>query len=523
MTSFSIYSTLYVILYLVFVQNPSLIHSLKPTPRWANRSLVCYGGEQIGNTLSNEVFSLDLYHPWDTAEPLWEQLQVEPPISPRAYFSSAPCWKQGFIINGGITNDYATSINSTYLYDSEKRTWIMSTLRSSSIFPPSDPSTYHGTTSTSYYTIWTVLDTNTWAFSIPVAHSSSPAPRIDHTATLITNQEILIMGGVVFSKNVTDPLGGQTLLPVSMNQLLLYNTATGKWKNFTAGGNIPAPRRGHSAVLHPDNDSIIVFGGGTPDDNQVMLNDVFVLQLENLQWNSPSIIGVPPKPRKYHQANLMDNLMIVTFGFEKTGTGYNDVNILDTRNWQWITTYTPNLGWLSGNISSNSGTARNSSGIYSNPYAGNQDPNYPKGTPYAWDDPNSSSGEDPESHEENNPTESKIKAGVVAGIISGAVVVLGGGIFFIVSKALGRQRHYLQRQQRLQKQQQDQKQDILHKLDYKHNNIITLADLGDMSMIKPDNRSSYAHAYDDGEQHKPNEHECGQEQDHTTLNDDSPR
>lgn len=57
------------------------------------------------------------------------------------------------------------------------------------------------------------------------------------------------MGGMIFTKNVTDPSGTQTLLPVSMNQIMVYNTETALWKNYTAGGNIPAPRRGHSAVL----------------------------------------------------------------------------------------------------------------------------------------------------------------------------------------------------------------------------------------------------------------------------------
>lgn len=60
---------------------------------------------------------------------------------------------------------------------------------------------------------------------------------------------ILIIGGVVFTRNVTDPQGIQTLNPISMNSILLFDTAAGQWSNITAGGNIPAPRRGHSAVL----------------------------------------------------------------------------------------------------------------------------------------------------------------------------------------------------------------------------------------------------------------------------------
>lgn len=99
---------------------------------------------------------------------------------------------------------------------------------------------------------------------------------------------ILIIGGVVFTRNVTDPQGIQTLNPISMNSILLFDTAAGQWSNITAGGNIPAPRRGHSAVLSKcsfiyithlfplsyiglliykqgwDQSRIIVFGGCTP-------------------------------------------------------------------------------------------------------------------------------------------------------------------------------------------------------------------------------------------------------------------
>ena len=76
-----------------------------------------------------------------------------------------------------------------------------------------------------------------------------PPPRVDHTATIMPSGHILIIGGVVYTRNVTDPRGMQTLNPVSMNSILLFDTAAGQWSNITAGGNIPAPRRGHSAVL----------------------------------------------------------------------------------------------------------------------------------------------------------------------------------------------------------------------------------------------------------------------------------
>lgn len=78
---------------------------------------------------------------------------------------------------------------------------------------------------------------------------NNPPPRIDHTATMILNKYILFIGGVVYSHDVTDPAGQLTLNPVSMSSLVLFDIPNMKWVNITAGGNIPAPRRGHSAVL----------------------------------------------------------------------------------------------------------------------------------------------------------------------------------------------------------------------------------------------------------------------------------
>jgi hypothetical protein len=81
---------------------------------------------------------------------------------------------------------------------------------------------------------------------------------------MISNKYILIIGGVVYSHDVTDPANQLTLNPVSMSSLLLFDMTNNRWLNITAGGNIPAPRRGHSAVLGLDGKSVIIFGGGTP-------------------------------------------------------------------------------------------------------------------------------------------------------------------------------------------------------------------------------------------------------------------
>ncbi|KAI8341992.1 hypothetical protein BC941DRAFT_510072 [Chlamydoabsidia padenii] len=511
---------------------------IKPTPRWANSCiiltgfLVCFGGETSSGTLLNNIYRLDLYSAWDATEPSWQNIETPHPIKSRAYFGSAPCWNKGLIVNGGATelndidpNDRNQSISTTYFYHAEWNTWSKPLIKGLSSLPPrkqhtatSDyqgriwmwggvsDSTTHKESATAYYSLWAMIDTNTWTYTMPVAHNANPPPRIDHTATLISNEEILIIGGMIYAKNVTDPSGSHSLLPVSMNQIMLYNTGTGKWRNHTAGGNIPAPRSGHSAVLDRDIDSIIIFGGGTHNDDQVLLNDVFVLQLENLEWSSPSIIGVPPKQRKYHQANLMDKLMLVTFGLGTNDNGYNDVHILDTSNWEWISNYTPNPGWLSGNINSSSGVRKNNTWIFGRPYLPTTQ--NPQGTFPNWADPNSPSpGDGTNSGDDGaltqvNPGDSKVKVGIIAAVISGGVVVLGGGIFLIIGKAIQRERQSKQQERRNHQSRQQTQQG-----NDKHYVGSSLVGWGGIYLVKPDNRSSYEHTYDDGEHHKPNEYD----------------
>lgn len=55
--------------------------------------------------------------------------------------------------------------------------------------------------------------------------------------------------------------------------------------------------------------------------------------------------------------------MLVMFGFAGDNIGFNDVSILSTSTWSWVTQYTANVAWLSGNASSTTGIIRNNTGI----------------------------------------------------------------------------------------------------------------------------------------------------------------
>ncbi|GAA5813767.1 hypothetical protein MFLAVUS_007254 [Mucor flavus] len=432
--------------------------------------------------------SLNLYHSWNTTDPAWSMIEAN--NSPSAFFASTylPI-SNNFFIDGGLQD---TKKSQTMYYDTLNNIWVTPNIKGLPLIKRkqhtavaddkgrvwlwggvSDISTYGGVTI--YYNNWTVIDTQTWTTNFPDIQDNPP-PRIDHTATIIANTFVLIIGGVVYSHDVTDPAGKLTLNPVSMSSLLIFDISNSRWINVTAGGNIPAPRRGHSAVLSHDGKSVIIFGGGMPEDDHGQLNDVFILELETMRWTAPSIKGVPPKPRRYHK---VEDYLLVAFGLGGDEKGFDDVNILSTSSWSWITQYTANTAWLSGNSTSN-GIVRNNTG---------------NTTAY---DPNSKKNEGSE-HEVSSET--RIKAGVIAGVVSGGVVILGGGIFLVLSVVIFRRRQT--------RNKKSSNSNTVDPASIRQDNDSTLSILEPVTVIqvqKPDNRSSirYAAQLEDGVFYKPN-------------------
>ncbi|ORE04572.1 hypothetical protein BCV72DRAFT_257216 [Rhizopus microsporus var. microsporus] len=334
--------------------------------------------------MTDSMYILGLSRPWNTIEPAWSLFKGNDPnnvTAPLSFFAATHVpISDYFFIDGG--------------------TWASSSLKGEQL-ARSDMLTYGGPPI--YYNTWTVIDTNTWTISRPSVENNPP-PRIDHTATIISNKYILITGGVMYSHDVANPADNLTLNPVSMSSLLLFDIQNNRWHNVTAGGNIPAPRRGHSAVLSLDGRKIIIFGGGATDGRSTQFNDVFILELSTMQWTAPAIEGIPPKPRKYHKSTIIGNYLLVMFGIGDGDTGFDDVNLLSTTSWTWVNQYTPNPAWLSGNDSNSSNSSN--SGL---------DPFY---------DPNYGNSNDETAYKVD--PDSRIKAGITAGAVSGSVVIIIG-------------------------------------------------------------------------------------------------
>jgi hypothetical protein len=68
--------------------------------------------------------------------------------------------------------------------------------------------------------------------------------RLTHTATLLTNGEVLVAGG-------------RTYAPGSLAEVELYNPSTGAWRTT---GNMNTARAGHTGTLL-QNGQVLVAGG----------------------------------------------------------------------------------------------------------------------------------------------------------------------------------------------------------------------------------------------------------------------
>jgi N-acetylneuraminic acid mutarotase len=133
--------------------------------------------------------------------------------------------------------------------------------------------------------------TNTWASAAPMN-----AARAGHTATLLANGKLLVTGGQM--------AGG-----FSLNNAEIYDPASG----WSSAGLIGDSRFGHTATLLPDGKVLIVGGqqaAGSPLVNS-LLATAAIYDPTNNTWGVTSSLTVP---RRLHTATLLTNGSVLVTG-----------------------------------------------------------------------------------------------------------------------------------------------------------------------------------------------------------------
>ncbi|CAM9821267.1 unnamed protein product, partial [Choristocarpus tenellus] len=156
-------------------------------------------------------------------------------------------------------------------------------------------------------------------------------PRAWHTASFLEGKNLLVIFG-----------GERTVdgCPECLDDIMVLDTDIDLFYPPAISGKPPAARSGHSAaVIGKD---LVVFGGVRGRKWQ---NKISVLDTERWHWRHPTIDGSAPAPRSYHSATVVGELMVV-IGGNNQNESFDKVHVLDTRKsrWEWITPVVVGVG-----------------------------------------------------------------------------------------------------------------------------------------------------------------------------------
>ncbi|PKK66328.1 hypothetical protein RhiirC2_852951 [Rhizophagus irregularis] len=170
-----------------------------------------------------------------------------------------------------------------------------------------------------------------------------PSSRDGYSAVFLPNKTIVYLGGF----GPSGPNGSGPISWLPLDEVYLYDTINSSWETKKVDGTVPAPRAAFSAVLGPDSQRVIIFGGDTNSTSKNVLyseNALYVLNLNTIQWQVPPTSGKPPSSRTFHRTLTIGKYMVVTFGDGYTRDSENDILLLDISNndqYVWTTNFEP--------------------------------------------------------------------------------------------------------------------------------------------------------------------------------------
>ncbi|KAK9139174.1 hypothetical protein Scep_008855 [Stephania cephalantha] len=161
------------------------------------------------------------------------------------------------------------------------------------------------------------LDLGKMSWSKLAATGEQPGARDSHSSVLV-GQKMIVFGGTNGSKKVND--------------LHILDLRTKEWSSPSCKGTPPSPRESHSATLVGE-DKLVIFGGSGEGEANY-LNDLHVLNLRTLEWDSPMVKGDIPAPRDSHIAVAIDNKLLV-YGGDRGDRYHGEVDVLDMETLTW--------------------------------------------------------------------------------------------------------------------------------------------------------------------------------------------
>jgi N-acetylneuraminic acid mutarotase len=156
---------------------------------------------------------------------------------------------------------------------------------------------------------------------------SMVTPRMFHTATLLPDGKVLVVGGTAVPGGDTG--GGKP--PLASAEL--YDPKSGSW---TATGSMPTPRQSHTATLLPDGKVLVAGGLGSNSASlKPPLASAELYDPGNGSWTATGNMGTP---RQDFTATLLCDGKVLVAGGLRSGVQAAAAELYDPGNGSWTAT-----------------------------------------------------------------------------------------------------------------------------------------------------------------------------------------
>jgi len=186
----------------------------------------------------------------------------------------------------------------------------------------------------SYYSCLSA-DCNSWSYvlgSVLGNPSDSPGAREHHVTVAMGDEETLFIWG-----------GRNSSWGAALNTGACLNHVSETWHQVSHDTNTPSPRLNPAAVVIPDENKVIVWGGSASFDNGSVLSDGAIYDVANSEWMPMS----PPPPGFQARANFayawIENRFAVWGGHNQSGVYYDNGALYNPETDTWAPMFTPPL------------------------------------------------------------------------------------------------------------------------------------------------------------------------------------
>ncbi|RHZ53509.1 hypothetical protein Glove_441g6 [Diversispora epigaea] len=354
-------------------QNRQTVLCYDPPKRFLHNSviiddrLLIFGGYTNVSTYTYELFYLDLSNSFDNNKITWTLIPEGslPVFTSRSTailsLDNSTIYLYGGYMRNKDTHYYDFS-NLVYTYNYPTSTWSTPKIggdivparqnmkgvidNSGIIYIFGGYNVTNLENNTGYiYNDMNILNTvsNTWT-TLSIS-GDLPTVCSEYTADILPSGIIVYIGGITEISAYTT---GFT--PVNINRIKLFDTKKLEWSQMNATGDQIDSRIYFTSVLTPDG-YIIIFGGCTYAATNADLSSVSPkLAMLNtnknpFEWTIPSNSEENSPPSTYgHTANLYNDFMIITFGFNLDTQLYSSsgqVYLYNIKSNKWVTTFDP--------------------------------------------------------------------------------------------------------------------------------------------------------------------------------------